>query len=115
MASPMSRSGRSSEAAVVKGVEVVKVIQGNVVAKILDHLDDLDTGEIGVAVQSHWFSVGSLVTWGEAGVGAVATQSFVDPRYGPLGIELMRLGRTAEEALRALVSTDAGGPTRQVA
>ncbi len=47
---------------------------------------DSVTGEMGVAVQSHWFSVGALVSWAEAGVGAVATQSFVDPRYGPLGI-----------------------------
>lgn len=76
---------------------------------------DSATGQMGVAVQSHWFSVGSMVTWGEAGVGVVATQSFVDPRYGPLGLELMRLGRTAPEALRALVSTDADSAVRQVA
>ncbi len=76
---------------------------------------DSATGEIGVAVQSHWFSVGSLVPWAEAGVGAVATQSFVDPRYGPLGLELMRLGRSAPEALRALVSSDADSAVRQVA
>jgi uncharacterized Ntn-hydrolase superfamily protein len=76
---------------------------------------DSATGEIGVAVQSHWFSVGSLVTWAEAGVGAVATQSFVDPRYGPLGLELMRLGRSGPEALRALVSSDADSAVRQVA
>ena len=59
---------------------------------------DSVSGEIGVAVQSHWFSVGSLVTWAEAGVGAVATQSFVDPAYGPLGLDLMRAGKTAEQA-----------------
>lgn len=76
---------------------------------------DSVTGEIGVAVQSHWFSVGALVPWAEAGVGAVATQSFVDPRYGPLGIELMRLGRSAPEALRALVGSDADSAVRQVA
>lgn len=76
---------------------------------------DTLTGEMGVAVQSHWFSVGSLVTWAEAGVGAVATQSFVDPRYGPLGLELMRMGRSAPEALQALVSTDADSSVRQVA
>ena len=75
---------------------------------------DSVTGEIGVAVQSHWFSVGSIVSWAEAGVGAVATQSFVDPRYGPLGLDLMRLGRTAPEALRALVMTDADSAVRQV-
>jgi uncharacterized Ntn-hydrolase superfamily protein len=76
---------------------------------------DSVTGEIGVAVQSHWFSVGSIVSWAEAGIGAVATQSFVDPRYGPLGLELMRRGRTAEEALQALITTDADEAVRQVA
>jgi uncharacterized Ntn-hydrolase superfamily protein len=76
---------------------------------------DSATGQLGVAVQSHWFSVGPLVPWAEAGVGAVATQSFVDPRYGPLGLELMRMGRSGPEALRALVSTDADSAVRQVA
>ncbi len=76
---------------------------------------DSVTGELGVAVQSHWFSVGSLVTWAEAGVGAVATQSFVDPAYGPLGLQLMRGGKTAPEALQALVSVDPGREVRQVA
>src|SRR5438309_2932883 len=60
------------------------------------------TGELGVAVQSHWFSVGTLVPWLEPGVGAVATQSFVDPNYGKLGLELMRGGKSASDALRAL-------------
>ena len=73
------------------------------------------TGRMGVAVQSHWFSVGSVVPFAEAGVGAVATQSFVDPRYGPLGLELMRYGRTADEALTALTTTDDGRAVRQVA
>lgn len=76
---------------------------------------DPGTGELGVAVQSHWFSVGAIVPWAEAGVGAVATQSFVEPAYGPLGLELMRLGRSAQEALDALVSTDADRAVRQVA
>lgn len=76
---------------------------------------DSVTGQLGVAVQSHWFSVGALVPWAEAGVGAVATQSFVEPSYGPLGLELMRLGRRAEEALQALTSTDEGRDVRQVA
>jgi uncharacterized Ntn-hydrolase superfamily protein len=76
---------------------------------------DSVTGELGVAVQSHWFSVGPIVPWAEPGVGAVATQSFVDPRYGPLGLELMRAGRSAPDALRALVSTDADSAVRQVA
>jgi uncharacterized Ntn-hydrolase superfamily protein len=76
---------------------------------------DSTTGQLGVAVQSHWFSVGSVVPWAKAGVGAVATQSFVDPRYGPLGLELMQHGRTASEALEALVTTDDGRAVRQVA
>src|SRR5512138_2817638 len=66
---------------------------------------DSATGEIGVAVQSHWFSVGSLVTWAEAGVGAVATQSFVDPSYGKLGLELMRAGKGAWETLGSLLQS----------
>lgn len=73
------------------------------------------TGELGVAVQSHWFSVGSIVTWAEAGVGAVATQSFVDPSYGPLGLSLMRTGRSAPDALKALLAGDDGRDVRQVA
>jgi len=76
---------------------------------------DPATGQLGVAVQSHWFSVGSLVTWAEAGVGAVATQSFVDPAYGPLGLELMRAGKTAKQALEGLLKSDPGEAVRQVA
>src|SRR5687767_16032493 len=67
---------------------------------------DATTGELGVAVQSHWFSVGSIVTWAEAGVGAIATQSFVDPGYGARGLELLRKGATAPDALKQLVSRD---------
>jgi uncharacterized Ntn-hydrolase superfamily protein len=73
------------------------------------------TGELGVAVQSHWFSVGSIVPWAEAGVGAIATQSFVDPSYGKLGLELMRAGKTAPETLKALLAGDEGRDVRQVA
>lgn len=76
---------------------------------------DAKTGQMGVAVQSHWFSVGSVVSWAEAGVGAVATQSFIEPSYGPLGLTLMKSGRSAAEALDALVSTDDGEAVRQVA
>jgi uncharacterized Ntn-hydrolase superfamily protein len=76
---------------------------------------DSTAGEIGVAVQSHWFSVGSIVTWAEAGVGAVATQSFVDPSYGPLGLDLMRAGKTARQALDGLLAADPGRDVRQVA
>jgi uncharacterized Ntn-hydrolase superfamily protein len=76
---------------------------------------DPQTGEIGVAVQSHWFSVGPRVAWAEAGVGAVATQSFTDPAYGKLGLDLMRAGRSAEDSLRGLLSSDVNRDVRQVA
>lgn len=76
---------------------------------------DPSTGELGVAVQSHWFSVGPIVPWAEAGVGAVATQSFVDPSYGPLGLAIMRSGRSAPEALKALLAGDEARDVRQVA
>jgi uncharacterized Ntn-hydrolase superfamily protein len=72
------------------------------------------TGEMGVAVQSHWFSVGGVVAFAEAGVGAVATQSIVDPAYGPLGLALMKAGKTAPEALAALLAGDAQREVRQV-
>jgi len=73
------------------------------------------TGDLGVAVQSHWFSVGTSVPWAEAGVGAVATQSFVDPRYGYLGLEMMRAGHSAPDALKGLLASDAEREVRQVA
>jgi uncharacterized Ntn-hydrolase superfamily protein len=76
---------------------------------------DPQTGEMGVAVQSHWFSVGSVVTWAEAGVGAVATQSLVDVTYGPLALELLRAGRNAEQTLAALKTADPHPEIRQVA
>ncbi len=76
---------------------------------------DPGTGEMGVAVQSHWFSVGPLVPWIEAGVGAVATQSFVEVSYGPLGLSLMKGGKSAAEALKALLEVDPNRETRQVA
>lgn len=76
---------------------------------------DSATGEIGVAVQSHWFSVGSVVTWAEPGVGAVATQSFVEPGYGPRGLALMRSGLSAPAALSALLAADPESQVRQVA
>src|SRR6266571_8292306 len=76
---------------------------------------DPGTGEMGVAVQSCYFSVGSVVPWAEAGVGVVATQSFVDPSYGPLGLDLMRTGKSAPEALKALLAGDDGREVRQVA
>lgn len=76
---------------------------------------DPKTGEMGVAVQSHWFSVGSIVTWGEAGVGVVATQSIVDPGYGMKGLDLMRQGTSAPDALQRLLAADGEREVRQVA
>ena len=76
---------------------------------------DAATGQLGVAVQSHWFSVGSIVSWAEPGVGAVATQSFAEPSYGPLGLALMRAGKSAPQALAALLAADEQTGVRQVA
>jgi len=76
---------------------------------------DPDTGQLGVAVQSHWFSVGPIVPWVEAGVGAVATQSFVEASYGPLGLALMKAGKSAPQALKALLEIDQNRDVRQVA
>ncbi len=76
---------------------------------------DLETGDMGVAVQSHWFSVGTIVTWGEAGVGVVATQSFVNPAFGPGGLELLKEGKSAREALDFLIAADEGRQFRQLA
>lgn len=75
---------------------------------------DAATGEIGVAVQSHWFSVGASVPWAEAGVGAVATQSFVEPAYGPRGLDAMRKGADPAKALAALIAKDENESVRQV-
>lgn len=76
---------------------------------------DPATGELGVAVQSHWFSVGPIVAWAEAGVGAVATQSFVDPSYGKNGLDLMRGGKSAPDTLKELLVKDEAREVRQVA
>lgn len=76
---------------------------------------DPATGDLGVAVQSHWFSVGSVVSWAEPGVGAVATQSMVEVSYGPEGLRLMREGKSARQALDALLAKDAEKESRQVA
>jgi uncharacterized Ntn-hydrolase superfamily protein len=76
---------------------------------------DPETSEMGVAVQSHYFAVGSVVTWAEAGVGAVATQALTDPAYGKLGLDLMRAGKNAPETLAGLVASDAANAVRQVA
>jgi uncharacterized Ntn-hydrolase superfamily protein len=76
---------------------------------------DSITGQIGAAVQSHWFSVGSMVTWAEAGVGAIATQSFVNPAFGPEGLKLLKAGKSPTDALNMLLAQDEGKQFRQVA
>ena len=76
---------------------------------------DSATGEMAVAVQSHWFSVGTAVSWGEAGVGVVATQSFVNRSFGIRGLELLKQGKSPQEALNILLSDDSAKDFRQVA
>jgi uncharacterized Ntn-hydrolase superfamily protein len=76
---------------------------------------DPDTGEMGVAVQSHWFSVGVLCPWAEAGVGAIATQSFVNVSYGPRGLALLRDGQTASQVVQSLIEADEEREVRQLA
>ena len=76
---------------------------------------DSITGEMAVGVQSHWFSVGTAVSWGEGGVGVVATQSFTNKSFGPRGLALLKEGKTASETLKQLLSDDEGRDVRQVA
>lgn len=76
---------------------------------------DPSSGELGVAVQSHWFSVGSVVSWAAPGVGAVATQSVAEVSYGPRGLELMEKGHSAEDSLAVLLAEDPRAAYRQVA
>src|SRR5260370_26648598 len=75
---------------------------------------DPATGQLGVAVQSHYFSVGSVVPWAEAGVGGAATQAVSDPSHGPLGLRLVRAGRSAPAALAGLVASHPAREVRQV-
>jgi uncharacterized Ntn-hydrolase superfamily protein len=75
---------------------------------------DPETGELGVAVQTRWPNVGAVVPWAEPGVGAVATQSFAEPAYGPRGLDRMRAGASATEALAAEIDADADRAVRQV-
>src|ERR1700689_157399 len=76
---------------------------------------DPDTGLLGVAVQSHYFAAGSVVTWAEAGVGAVASQASADPAYGKLGLDLMRARKSAPDTLAGLLAADPMREIRQVA
>ena len=76
---------------------------------------DRETGELGVAVQSRAFNTGAIVPWAAPGVGVVATQSYTEPSYGPLGLDLLRAGKTPKEALAGLVAADDEPEYRQVA
>ncbi len=76
---------------------------------------DEKTGDMGVAVQSHWFAVGTSVTWGEAGVGVIATQSFVNPAFGPNGLALLKKGMAPQEVVDELIKGDEGREFRQLA
>lgn len=76
---------------------------------------DQRTGELGVAVQSHFFGAGKVVTWARAGVGAIATQAFANPAFGPDGLELLTDGTSAADALARLIAADPGAELRQLA
>jgi uncharacterized Ntn-hydrolase superfamily protein len=76
---------------------------------------DKETGDLGVAVQTHWFAVGALCPWVEAGTGAVATQSMVEVSYGPKSLEYLRSGKTPREALDLQIAADENSDQRQVA
>jgi uncharacterized Ntn-hydrolase superfamily protein len=76
---------------------------------------DPETGELGAAVQSHWFSVGSIVTWARPGIGAVATQSIVEPAYGPRLLDALKHGEEPASALEELLEDDEAAGYRQVA
>ncbi len=75
---------------------------------------DLEAGQWGVAVQSKFLSVGSVVPWAEPGVGAIATQAYANPRYGPNGLALLRKGKSAQEAVDELTAADDGREQRQL-
>lgn len=75
---------------------------------------DAETGDLGIAVQSKFFAVGSVVPWAEAGVGAIATQSWANTTYGPNGLKLLKSGLSAKQALERLIAEDPGRATRQV-
>jgi len=75
---------------------------------------DPDTGELGVAVQSKFVAVGSVVPWAKAGVGAIATQAWANTRYGPVGLELLSTGKTPGEVIAFLTEADPRRKQRQV-
>ena len=75
---------------------------------------DPDNGDLGIAVHSKFFAVGAVVPWAEAGVGAIATQSWANTTYGPKGLELLKIGLSAKQTLDHLIKDDTGKNTRQV-
>ena len=75
---------------------------------------DLEAGQWGVATQSKFLAVGSVVPWAEPHVGAIATQAYANPRYGPEGLALLREGLSAQEVVDRLTSADDGRDHRQV-
>lgn len=76
---------------------------------------DAETGEMAVGVQSHWFSVGTVVAWGKSGVGVVATQSLVNVSFGPRGLKILEEGNSPKETMKKLIESDEGRDFRQVA
>jgi uncharacterized Ntn-hydrolase superfamily protein len=76
---------------------------------------DREAGEIGVAVQSHWFNVAAAVPWAQAGVGAVVTQAFANPSFGPRGLELLRQGSSPQQVVEELIGSDPAAEMRQLA
>jgi uncharacterized Ntn-hydrolase superfamily protein len=76
---------------------------------------DESTGKMGVGVQSHWFSVGSVVSWGESGIGVIATQALCNVSFGLRGLDLLKAGKSPKEAVEQLLSTDEGKEGRQLA
>ncbi len=94
--------------------EIVPVREDPTVATFSVVGYDPETGDLGVAVQSKFFGVGSVVPWAKAGVGAVATQAFANTRYGPEGLALLEKGLSPEEAIKKLTEADAGRDFRQV-
>jgi uncharacterized Ntn-hydrolase superfamily protein len=105
----ISKTKSTNATAQTKQFQVLHINTMSIVAR------DPETGELGVAIESHYFSIGPVCPWAEAGVGAVATQAIADPAYGPLGLALMRAGKDAPTALKALLAGDAQAEIRQIA
>ena len=110
----MNRDALRAGACACAALSISLFLQSSAFATYSILARDPKTGEIGGAVQSHWFKVADVI-WIEPGVGAVATQSLVDFTYGPGGLELLRLGRPADKALEGLLASDAASEVRQVA